>query len=593
MGYLAEGRVVRGLEGDYHVERRLAKTRHHTLFTARGRGDRVVLLKELHANDIRDWSDIERLRAEARLLSDVRHPRVPDLVDLFATNGAEPHEADRFTERFVRAPEGTLPEGGARPDLPSLVLVRGYVGGETAEESAARGRPFTPQQIEDMLRDLLGLVASLHAMVPEVVHGEIEASRVVIDTSSRAHLIGFGAGASRRKRSSGANEPESVKPIDDARAIARVIERLVGPGGVAKSGLSTRAVSVIEGLVSERPKFASARDALAVLADPPPPSFLRRMGRSKVLRGVTLALVSVSVHGVILGSVVRASTRKAELAARAATVAAPKEALRPALVPLAPAPQPPPAKPPNPPPVFWTGQVLESGAARAAKGAPCVMTADVSGSDRNATCSLSLTCGGEVIFSDRVAGNCEVIEQAVGPQTYQYRLKATQVGPESGLSFRIDHGTAFVLDGGARLHVKLAPTSNPQKWSDGRRLTSDEFAFAQPSELGGVAVKVQGDASVHSGDHCTVRFSPLADDPRKNCHVKVDCRGNVLYERDDVCTSDGEHVTSYGDGLESVFDGDASFVWSEQLVTIEDLTATARKHVEIYMLEPKPTSGNE
>lgn len=591
MGYLAEGRVVRGLEGDYHVERRLAKTRHHTLFTARGRGDRVVLLKELHANDLRDWADIERLRAEARLLADVHHPRVPDLVELFATNGEDPQEADRFTERFVRAPE----EGVVRADLPSLVLVRGYVSGETAEESAARGRPFSPQQIEDMLRDLVGLVASLHAMVPEVVHGEIDASRVVIDASSRAHLIGFGAAASRRKRSSSGpvSEPEPAKPMDDVRAIGRVIERLVGPGGLAKSGLSMRAVSVIESLAADRPKVASARAALAAMTEPPPPSLVRRLGRSKVVRGVTLALVSVSVHGIILGSVVRAATRRAEVAAQATTLAAPKAAVNPAPRPAAPLPVVPPPKPLNPPPVFWTGQVLESGAARAAKGAPCVMTADVNGPDHDTTCSLSLTCGGEVIFSDRVANNCEVVEQSVGVNTYQYRLKATHVGAEQDLSFRIDHGSALVLDGATRLHVKLAPTSNPQKWAAGRRLSNDELPFADVSELAGVAVKVQGDSTVHSGDHCTVRFSPLVDDTRKNCRVKVECRGAVLYERDDVCSSDGTRVTNYVDPFESVFDGDGSFAWNEQLVTLEDMTTTTRKHVEIYMLEPKPGSGSE
>lgn len=600
MGYLEEGRVVRGLEGDYHVERRLAKSRHHTLFTARcgpgGRGgERIVLLKELHASDIHEWSDIERLRAEARLLEDIRHARVPELIELFATDGDAAEHADRFTERFVRAPDGAIAEAvpGAG-QLPSLILVRSFVPGESVEDAALRGRPLTPTQLEDILRDLLGIVATLHGMVPAVVHGEIDATRVVLDAASRAHLIGFGGSALRRKR---ADVAEPTRAIDDARAIARVIERMVGAGGIAASGLSTRARAVLRGLGASR-SITSASAALAMLAEPPPPSALSKLGRSKTLRYLTLAVVSVSAHGLVLGSVLRSANKKAQ----AATPAQPAAPMRPAgVVPLAPPPPPaPPPRPLTPPPVFWTGQVLESSDAlmvstggAVLKGAPCVMTADVSGSDDSATCSVSLTCGGALVIQDDLASTCEVVEKSIGDQSFQYRLKASSIGPSDGLSYRIEPGAAFVIDKGKRLRVKLAPTSNPQKWAGGRRLTHAALPFSQPSELSGLAVKVEGDSRVQSGDKCSLRFRPLDEDVADNCEVEVVCNGSTLYTKRATCRTDGTHVYDYRDAAESVIDGDASFVWDDHLLTLEDLTPVRREHVEIYLLEPKPVDSDE
>jgi hypothetical protein len=245
-----------------------------------------------------------------------------------------------------------------------------------------------------------------------------------------------------------------------------------------------------------------------------------------------------------------------------------------------PPPPPPDVQQPSPPLVFWSGTVLESGGSRA------VMTADVSGNPESAFCSISLTCGGEVYLQDEIASPCEVVEQPVSPDTYQYALKASHVGKPSGVSLRVDHGSAFVLTGESRLHVKLAPTSSPQRAAR-PRMDPASLPLSAPSVYEGVAVEAQGEPSVHVGDHCSVRFTPVADDPRKNCHVKVECRGNVLYDKSSRCSSDGTSVRDYFDDYGSLFDGDESFSWSEHIVTLEDITPTARKHVELYLHDGK------
>lgn len=600
MGYLEEGRVVRGLLGDYHVERRLAKSRHHTLFTARvasttgpglRRSGETVLLKELHATDIREWSDIERLRTEARLLEDLRHARVPEFIELFATDGDSAEAADRFTERFVRADDGRVGEPIASSGrLPSLILARTFVPGESAEEAALRGRPFTPTQLEELMRDLLGLLVSLHGMVPEIVHGEIDASRVILDATSRAHLVGFGGGALRRKRAMAQADRaiEPARPIDDARAIARVVERLVGDGGLAKSRLSERALAVLRGL---RPSgsVTSASAALAMLAEPPPPSALRRIGRSKALRFATLAVASISAHGLILGAVVRSQSKKAQPAAPGGVAAhpGPKTPLPP---PPIPSPPPPPAPQPSPPLVLWTGHVLESTGVKLAKGVECVMTAAIEQASGHTSCAVSLTCGGEVILDHDDAKNCEVVEQQIAGSVLQYRMKATTVAEENHRSFRIDHGSAVVIDDeNTFVRVQLAPASNPRPHAD-RRLQSQALVFAETNEYAGTSVTASGNANVHTGDACTLRFKPRNDEVDKNCDVRVECRGNVIYERigAECETTPSGREAVFRDDLESVFDGDASFLWEDHLLTLDDFTSTGRQRVQIYIPVEKP-----
>ena len=161
MGYLEEGRVVRGLLGDYHVERRLAKSRHHTLFTARvvsavgasaRRMGEHVLLKELHATDIREWSDIERLRAEAR------RPVVLTIEDLHWGDLPSVNAIDVALRELHDRP--FLVVATARPEVrelfPKLWASRGVV--EVALHALA------PRACAEIATDALGAQAT-----PEVI----------------------------------------------------------------------------------------------------------------------------------------------------------------------------------------------------------------------------------------------------------------------------------------------------------------------------------------------------------------------------------------------------------------------------------------
>lgn len=190
-----------------------------------------------------------------------------------------------------------------------------------------------------------------------------------------------------------------------------------------------------------------------------------------------------------------------------------------------------------------------------------------------------------------MATTCEVIEQALPNGAFQARLKASSVGPANGLSYRIEPGAAFIVNDSKRLRVKLAPTSNAQ--SGGRRLTHETIPFAAETRIPGVAVKVEGDTRVRSGDACTLRLAPLADEVEKPCSIEVVCGGAKLYSKAHTCRSDGLRVVDYRDVSESVIDGDPSFLWEDHLLVLEDLTPVRREHVEIYLLEEKPHLDSE
>jgi hypothetical protein len=236
-------------------------------------GGRRVALKVLSLRGLRDWKSLELFEREAAVLGALDHPAIPRFVEAFDEDIA----GDR---RFV--------------------IVEDLVPGETLAAWCASGARADAAELRRMARQLLDVLAYLHARVPPVVHRDVKPSNVIRRPDGRLALVDFGAVqtlvAEATARGStiigtlGYMAPEQLRgrvgPGADLYALARTL--VFCATGADPSTLPERAqridLSALPGLDdpglrafldrAQEPdpdlRFARAEDALAALDAPAP-----------------------------------------------------------------------------------------------------------------------------------------------------------------------------------------------------------------------------------------------------------------------------------------------------------------------------------
>ena len=134
----------------------------HTWLAEDSQTGAQVTVKELH--DPVDGTEGSLVEREARLLGQIDHPQVPRFVDAFVEE-----------VRLVRR----------------LHLVLEFVDGEPLDRELKRRRLSQDEAVE-VLEDILGVVAALHALAPPVIHRDLKPSNIIRRPDGRVALIDFG-----------------------------------------------------------------------------------------------------------------------------------------------------------------------------------------------------------------------------------------------------------------------------------------------------------------------------------------------------------------------------------------------------------------
>jgi serine/threonine protein kinase len=150
----------------YEIARELGRGTAGTTYLARDtRTGADVIVKLLSLGQVTDWKSVELFEREAEVLRALRHERIPACLDYF------------------------------RADLegdPRFVLVRQYVAGSDLQEKIAGGWRATEAQIREIGRQLIGIVAYIHALRPPVIHRDINPRNIVMRDDGAVFLIDFG-----------------------------------------------------------------------------------------------------------------------------------------------------------------------------------------------------------------------------------------------------------------------------------------------------------------------------------------------------------------------------------------------------------------
>ncbi|MEZ0367523.1 MAG: serine/threonine protein kinase, partial [Candidatus Sericytochromatia bacterium] len=125
-----------------------------------------VVVKELTLSGLDNWKAYDLFEREAKTLGQLRHERIPALVDYFRIEAEE--------------------------DL-RLYIVSERVSGVSLAEKLDAGWHLEESEAIAIARQILGILVYLQGLLPPVVHRDIKPSNLLLSDDGRVSLVDFGA----------------------------------------------------------------------------------------------------------------------------------------------------------------------------------------------------------------------------------------------------------------------------------------------------------------------------------------------------------------------------------------------------------------
>ncbi len=126
----------------------------------------IVVLKALSLRRAGDWKAIELFEREAKVLSQLNHPAIPQYIDYF--------QADSERDRHFYIVQ-TLAEGDSLANL------------------VEKGWEPTIPEVQDIAAQVLEILIYLHTLIPAVIHRDIKPQNLIRNSAGRISLVDFGA----------------------------------------------------------------------------------------------------------------------------------------------------------------------------------------------------------------------------------------------------------------------------------------------------------------------------------------------------------------------------------------------------------------
>jgi len=127
--------------------------------------DRSVALKVLSLRHLKDWKILELFEREARVLSQLEHPAIPQYLNSFQTDGTE-------ERRFY--------------------LVQQLASGQSLAELIESGWRAAEEEVREIAAQVLEILIYLHGFSPPVIHRDLKPQNILCDGDGRIALVDFG-----------------------------------------------------------------------------------------------------------------------------------------------------------------------------------------------------------------------------------------------------------------------------------------------------------------------------------------------------------------------------------------------------------------
>src|SRR5205823_11041308 len=152
------------LAASFRVVKALGGAGARKTYLAEGPDGAKVVLKELAIATAPGAESLEAFAREAKMLRELRHPRLPVYVDAFQE------------------------EEGPRA---RLYLAYRYLDGSSLQEELEERR-YTEDEILDLVEEVLEILRHLHSLQPPVIHRDLKPANLVRRRDGTISLIDFG-----------------------------------------------------------------------------------------------------------------------------------------------------------------------------------------------------------------------------------------------------------------------------------------------------------------------------------------------------------------------------------------------------------------
>jgi hypothetical protein len=125
-----------------------------------------VAIKVLSLRHLQDWKQLELFEREAKVLSQLNHPQIPQYLDYFHVD---------------------------TPDNRAFYIVQQLAPGKPLTEWVQSGWRGTEVEVKDIARQLLEILKYLHQQSPPLVHRDIKPHNIIRSDDGRVFLVDFGA----------------------------------------------------------------------------------------------------------------------------------------------------------------------------------------------------------------------------------------------------------------------------------------------------------------------------------------------------------------------------------------------------------------